>query len=42
MYRRNGFEEVGVRKRYYQPSGADAYTMRRPAVAATTVKEGLA
>jgi hypothetical protein len=20
-----------VRKRYYQPSGADAYTMRRPA-----------
>lgn len=40
MYRRNGFEEVGVRKRYYQPSGADAYTMRRAAVAANSVKEG--
>jgi ribosomal-protein-alanine N-acetyltransferase len=30
LYRREGFEVVGTRKRYYQPSGADAYTMRRP------------
>jgi ribosomal-protein-alanine N-acetyltransferase len=29
LYRRNGFDSVGVRKGYYQPSGADAYTMRR-------------
>ncbi|MGW1676890.1 ribosomal protein S18-alanine N-acetyltransferase [Saccharopolyspora sp. NPDC002376] len=31
MYREHGFEIVGLRKRYYQPSGADAHTMRRPA-----------
>ena len=31
LYRREGFEIVGTRKRYYQPSGADAFTMRRPA-----------
>ncbi|MBT0566752.1 ribosomal protein S18-alanine N-acetyltransferase [Williamsia sp. CHRR-6] len=30
LYRRNGFEIIGVRRNYYQPSGADAYTMRRP------------
>ncbi|NLV78970.1 MAG: ribosomal protein S18-alanine N-acetyltransferase [Rhodococcus sp.] len=30
LYRREGFEIVGTRKRYYQPSGADAFTMRRP------------
>ncbi|QNG19575.1 ribosomal protein S18-alanine N-acetyltransferase [Rhodococcus triatomae] len=30
LYRREGFEIVGTRKNYYQPSGADAYTMRRP------------
>ncbi|QBJ95493.1 ribosomal-protein-alanine N-acetyltransferase [Rhodococcus sp. ABRD24] len=30
LYEREGFEIVGTRKRYYQPSGADAYTMRRP------------
>ena len=30
MYRAHGFEIVGLRKRYYQPSGADAHTMRRP------------
>lgn len=34
LYRREGFETVGTRKKYYQPSGADAYTMRRPAVRA--------
>lgn len=42
MYRRNGFEEVGVRKRYYQPSGADAYSMRRRAVAADAATKGRA
>jgi ribosomal-protein-alanine N-acetyltransferase len=31
LYEKHGFERVGVRKRYYQPSGADAYTMVRPA-----------
>ncbi|ASO22754.1 ribosomal-protein-alanine N-acetyltransferase [Actinoalloteichus hoggarensis] len=31
LYERHGFEVVGLRKRYYQPSGADAYTMRRAA-----------
>ncbi|MGW5700105.1 ribosomal protein S18-alanine N-acetyltransferase [Amycolatopsis japonica] len=30
LYERHGFERVGLRKRYYQPSGADAYTMVRP------------
>jgi ribosomal-protein-alanine N-acetyltransferase len=29
LYERNGFVVVGVRKRYYQASGADAYTMHR-------------
>lgn len=32
LYRNHGFEMVGLRKGYYQPSGADAYTMRRAAV----------
>ncbi len=33
LYTGLGFEKLGVRKRYYQASGADAYTMRRgPAV----------
>ena len=31
LYERHGFEQVGLRRRYYQPSGADAYTMVRPA-----------
>ena len=30
LYRSEGFEVVGRRRRYYRPSGADAYTMRRP------------
>lgn len=30
LYRSVGFERIGVRPRYYQPSGADAYVMRRP------------
>lgn len=29
LYRSAGFTVVGTRPRYYQPSGADAYTMRR-------------
>jgi [ribosomal protein S18]-alanine N-acetyltransferase len=29
LYRSAGFTEVGLRKRYYRVSGADAYTMRR-------------
>jgi ribosomal-protein-alanine N-acetyltransferase len=36
LYRRTGFEVVGIRRRYYRPSGADAFTMRRPPLAATT------
>ncbi|WP_144207602.1 ribosomal protein S18-alanine N-acetyltransferase [Mycobacterium tilburgii] len=31
LYRSVGFEQIGVRKRYYRVSGADAYTMRREA-----------
>lgn len=34
LYRGHGFEIVGLRRGYYQPSGADAYTMRRPRVTA--------
>lgn len=30
MYRRYGFENMGLRKNYYPGSGADAYTMCRP------------
>lgn len=33
MYEKHGFHIIGLRKNYYQPSGADAYTMRRPALA---------
>ncbi len=29
LYRKYGFSEIGVRKGYYQPSGADALVMRR-------------
>lgn len=31
LYERSGFEVAGVRRNYYQPSGADAYTMVRAA-----------
>ncbi len=27
LYQRFGFERMGLRKRYYQPEGIDAYTM---------------
>ncbi|ORB24359.1 ribosomal protein S18-alanine N-acetyltransferase [Mycolicibacterium parafortuitum] len=29
LYESEGFEKMGVRKRYYRVSGADAYTMKR-------------
>jgi ribosomal-protein-alanine N-acetyltransferase len=29
LYRAAGFERLGIRRNYYRPSGADAYTMRR-------------
>jgi len=29
LYRRHGFTDVGIRRGYYQPSGADALVMRR-------------
>lgn len=31
LYRSEGFEVIGTRRRYYRPSGADAFTMRRQA-----------
>jgi ribosomal-protein-alanine N-acetyltransferase len=31
LYRRYGFTEIGIRRGYYQPSGADALVMRRTA-----------
>ena len=30
LYTSEGFTMVGIRRRYYSPSGADAYTMARP------------
>lgn len=30
LYRRYGFEKLGLRENYYPGSGADAFTMRRP------------
>lgn len=36
MYERAGFVKMGLRKRYYRASGADAYTMQRPAREVTT------
>jgi ribosomal-protein-alanine N-acetyltransferase len=34
LYRRYGFTDVGIRRGYYQPSGADALVMRRELTAA--------
>ncbi|WP_130345823.1 ribosomal protein S18-alanine N-acetyltransferase [Herbihabitans rhizosphaerae] len=31
LYEAHGFHQIGLRRKYYQPSGADAYTMARPA-----------
>lgn len=30
LYASEGFRTLGIRRRYYEPSGADAYTMARP------------
>jgi [ribosomal protein S18]-alanine N-acetyltransferase len=35
LYRRYGFSQIGIRKGYYQPSGADALVMRRDAADGT-------
>lgn len=35
LYQRYGFQITGTRKNYYQPSGADAYTMMRPSFGST-------
>ena len=32
LYASEGFVTIGVRRRYYQPSGADAYSMSREPV----------
>jgi ribosomal-protein-alanine N-acetyltransferase len=32
LYHSEGFTQVGLRRRYYRVSGADAYTMRREAL----------
>jgi [ribosomal protein S18]-alanine N-acetyltransferase len=34
LYRSVGFEQIGLRRRYYRASGADAYTMRREGASA--------
>ncbi|MEV6069718.1 ribosomal protein S18-alanine N-acetyltransferase [Nocardia sp. NPDC052001] len=40
LYEKYGFHIIGLRKNYYQPSGADAYTMRKPAMAGYTQDAG--
>ncbi|AXB46893.1 ribosomal protein S18-alanine N-acetyltransferase [Amycolatopsis albispora] len=40
MYEKHGFIKLGVRKRYYQPSGADAYTMVRPPLGVAAEEAG--
>lgn len=42
LYERYGFSRIGIRKGYYEPSGADACTMRRPVdgVSTTTQEAG--
>jgi [ribosomal protein S18]-alanine N-acetyltransferase len=35
LYRRYGFSQIGIRKGYYQPSGADALVMRRDVAGGT-------
>ncbi|WP_018297711.1 ribosomal protein S18-alanine N-acetyltransferase [Corynebacterium lubricantis] len=32
LYEQFDFEQIGLRKKYYSPSGADAYTMKRPSL----------
>jgi [ribosomal protein S18]-alanine N-acetyltransferase len=38
LYEAHGFVRIGLRRRYYRPSGADAYTMARPARAGEQVR----
>ncbi|MBB3662087.1 ribosomal-protein-alanine N-acetyltransferase [Prauserella sediminis] len=40
LYEQHGFQRLGVRKGYYQPSGADAYTMRRDAITGERREDG--
>lgn len=42
LYASYGFTEIGLRKGYYQPAGADAYTMMRPSLSerAETNRDG--
>ncbi|MFW0784392.1 ribosomal protein S18-alanine N-acetyltransferase [Gordonia sp. CPCC 206044] len=40
LYARNGFVRSGIRRNYYQPSGADAYTMIRPATTSVVQQPG--
>jgi ribosomal-protein-alanine N-acetyltransferase len=39
MYEAYGFVRLGLRKRYYQPANADAYTMGRPPVSKEEARE---
>ncbi|MBF6087017.1 ribosomal protein S18-alanine N-acetyltransferase [Nocardia cyriacigeorgica] len=40
LYAKHGFHIIGLRKNYYHPSGADAYTMRRPALSSAGAQWG--
>src|SRR5262249_5653069 len=42
LYARHGFVAIGLRRRYYQPSGTDAITMVRGAAAGADVRPGRA
>ncbi|MGC5254908.1 ribosomal protein S18-alanine N-acetyltransferase [Gordonia sp. DT218] len=42
LYARQGFVRSGIRRNYYQPSGADAYTMIRPVTPESAVPESAA
>ena len=41
LYQRRGFSEIGRRRGYYQPSGADAVVMKRKRVRALSRSTGL-
>jgi len=40
LYRQLGFAQVGLRRGYYQPSGADALVMRRETIPGDTGAAG--
>ena len=42
LYRRHGFDSVGIRRGYYQPSGTDALVMRRKIAPAASARRGRA